>query len=164
MIKRTICCLYGIVTSWASSERKMRQTTREPVYPLKITFFFFYVPPLELSCTLVNSSHSCFPQQMLRVSQGRRGGGGEERIRSGSGSVWPSALLMAKGTARICPRGVKADWNVPRIRQEEEVERQERRDDCHFLSGDQTRYQGVISQMLLFMQSNPVSLLRTKTS
>lgn len=80
LIKRTICCLYGIVTSWASSERKMRQTTREPVYPLKITFFFFYVPPLELSCTLVNSSHSCFPQQMLRVSRGR-GGKNQKRFR-----------------------------------------------------------------------------------
>lgn len=85
--------------------------TWEPVYPFKLQalFFFFYCPPMsswivfKLSCTLVNStvqlaaattnistSHTYFSLQMSKLSPG-------EKVGSGSGSVWPSALFRGKG-------------------------------------------------------------------
>lgn len=69
-----------------------------------------------------------------------------EKIGSGSGSVWPSALLVAKGhSENMSEQKVAADWDVSCFRigpcvsvvdvQAEEIKKQERRDDRHFLSG-----------------------------
>lgn len=94
--------------------------TWETVYPFKLQglFFFFYCPPmsswiaLKLLCTLVNSivqltaattnisllltlifhSRCASPESELSL----------KKTGSGSGSVWPSALLVGKVTARIC--------------------------------------------------------------
>lgn len=93
--------------------------TWEPKYPFKLQalFFFIYRPPmsswlpLKLLCTLVNSavqlagatnnistSHTCFSHQMRLSGVSCL----LEKIGSRSGSVWPSALLVAKATSRVC--------------------------------------------------------------
>lgn len=150
MTKRTICCLYAIVTSWA----------RELVYPL----FFFHSPspglPFELSCVLVNATYNNFSHLLFTPFVG--GSLRRETIGSGPGGVWPSALLVAKATK--VPEGggeFIGTWLESG---------QERRDGGQFLSWNRTRYLGVSRlEDTEFCsrrceQINPVSLLRTETS